>query len=67
MRIAIHMASRAWLDRELAKAHDGPTSVVTHNNRGVSTRTLDPWPRARELRLPDRQDADRLQSARIQE
>jgi predicted phosphodiesterase len=28
---AIHLASRAWLERELAKPHDGPTVVVTHN------------------------------------
>ena len=28
---AVHMASRAWLETELAKPHDGPTVVVTHH------------------------------------
>jgi predicted phosphodiesterase len=31
MARARHLASRAWLEGELAKPHDGPTVVVTHH------------------------------------
>lgn len=29
--LRLHQQSRAWLERELAKPHDGPTVVVTHH------------------------------------
>lgn len=29
--IAMHKESRAWLEAELARGHDGPTAVITHH------------------------------------
>lgn len=34
----IHLASRAWLDVQLAEAHPGPTVVVTHHAPLIRTR-----------------------------